>query len=86
MCVLLVWDFIVVDVCGVIIVNNKNVGVFFINCVGEENVICGYGWVFSGNVGLDVICDIVICVYESILVIVGDVVSVEYGLVICCGV
>ena len=76
---LLARDLTVADVRRALAANNRNVGASFINRGGEEYIIRGYGWVDSGEAGLDDIRDIIVAEQGGNPVTVGDVAEVAHG-------
>jgi len=76
---LLARDLTVADVREALAANNRNVGASFINRTGEEYIIRGYGWVDSGEKGLDDIRNIIVAEYDGTPVTVGDIAEVGFG-------
>ena len=67
------------DVREALEANNRNVGASFIERGGEEYIIRGYGWVESGEVGLQDLRNIMVAKNDGNPVYVGDVATVELG-------
>lgn len=67
------------DVTHALRTNNRNVGASFLERGGEEYIIRGYGWIDSGEKGLEDIAEIVLREQEGSPVTIGDVAQVRYG-------
>ncbi|MDT0618397.1 MAG: CusA/CzcA family heavy metal efflux RND transporter [Salinisphaeraceae bacterium] len=76
---LLARDLSVADVREALAANNRNVGASFINRGGEEYIIRGYGWVDSGEAGLDDLRGIIVAERNGNPVYVGDIAEVGFG-------
>ncbi|MDT0617453.1 CusA/CzcA family heavy metal efflux RND transporter [Salinisphaera sp. P385] len=76
---LLARDLTVADVRAALAANNRNVGASFINRGGEEYIIRGYGWVDSGEAGLDDLRDIIVAERNGNPVYIGDIAEVGLG-------
>ena len=76
---LLARDLTVADVRRALAANNRNVGASFIERGGEEYIIRGYGWVDSGEAGLEDIRDIIVAERNGNPVYVGDIAEVGFG-------
>lgn len=67
------------DVMGALKTNNRNVGASFLERGGEEYIIRGYGWIGSGEQGLDEIREVVIKEHEGAPVLIDDIAEVKFG-------
>lgn len=67
------------DIRAALAANNRNVGASFIQRSGEEYIVRGYGWIDSGEKGLEDLRSIMISEQGGTPVYLGDIADVEFG-------
>jgi cobalt-zinc-cadmium resistance protein CzcA len=67
------------DIRTALAANNRNVGASFIQRSGEEYIVRGYGWIDSGEKGLDDLRNIMVSEAQGTPVYVGDIAEIEFG-------
>ncbi|RFF29704.1 efflux RND transporter permease subunit [Wenzhouxiangella sediminis] len=67
------------DIRAALAANNRNVGASFIQRSGEEYIVRGYGWIDSGEKGLDDLRNIMVSEAQGTPVYLGDIAEIEFG-------
>ena len=67
------------DIRSALAANNRNVGASFIQRSGEEYIVRGYGWIDSGEKGLDDLRNIMVSEAQGTPVYLGDIAEIEFG-------